>query len=163
MRAKRHYLELRHCLHFTCSDLSASTVLYVQTIFTLCILCVSASQYSLLLRVRVCVFVCIFGCLCNRTLVGLEWFWSIHGRHSHPGLLNSALCVCVCVCPGGGLAAGVATAGTRPPSPPSSPSLSGSTMGDPVKQYRPRNKALYRASDTLSLKRKNTPKRRRLK
>lgn len=35
----------------------------------------------------------------------------------------------------------------------SSPSLSESTMGDLVKQYRPRNKVRYRAGDTLSLKR----------
>ena len=152
----------RMSTHTSCSclHLSVPTVLYVLTVYLRLqpsILCVSA--YSLLtVCLCVCVCVCVLACLCNRALVGPEWFWSIHGRHSHPGLLDSTLCVCVCVCvcPGGRLAAGVATAGTRPPLHPPSPTLSESTMGDPVKQYRPRNKALYRASDTLSLKEKHS-------
>lgn len=97
---------------------------------------------------------CISACLCNRALVGLSGSDpSMAGFRIQGFSILLCVCVSVCVCPGGGLAAGVATAGTRPPSPLSSPSLSESTMGDPVKQYRPRNKALYRASDTLSLKR----------
>lgn len=99
--------------------------------------------------------VCVFSCLCNRAPVGLEWFWSIRGRHSHPGLLNSTLCVCVLVAGRRGEegAGSRCSHGWHRATLPTSPSWSESTMGDPVKQYRPRNKALHRASDTLSLKR----------
>lgn len=127
----------------------------------------SASKYLVCERLQlltVCLCVCVGVCVSLHACVTEPWLGLSGSDPSMAGIriqgFSIPLCVCVCVswrevgsrCSHGWHRA---TPSTSLPPPPS-PTLSESTMGDPVKQYRPRNKALYRASDTLSLKEKHS-------